>query len=98
MTEITLDYLLNFGAIGIFCAYLLLMEKLNRENWIKMTEKLEKIIENNTIVLTKVLSWLESIEKKENILEKKEEILEKKEEKIETDLKLLRKKQESMIK
>ena len=52
------EYLLNFGAIGIVCAWLMYqyMQQQKREDI--LLDRLTKVIDNNTIALTRFYEWI----------------------------------------
>jgi hypothetical protein len=47
--ELGAEYLLNFGAMGIFAAYLMLKDRQHD----KLVEKIMQVVENNTVALSK---------------------------------------------
>jgi len=84
MSEIiTAEYLLNFGAMGVFACYLMVKDRQHT----KFLESLRIVIEQNTIALTKVYESEKQTQELETVV--KEEV---------KDLKTLRNIQERMKK
>lgn len=54
METVSLDYLLNFGALGVVLAWLMWQYSKTQEREERLSTRLETVINNNTIALTKV--------------------------------------------